>query len=98
MEPEVKDLLKQAKDLAASKNYEQLLINAKEIVRLDKKSYTGYIFYGLAAAHLTQRDLSEKAYRKAIELNATQPTAFQVRALHVFRLTHNDRALSSCSP
>ena len=81
MEPEVKELLKQAKDLVASKNYEQLLINAKEIVRLDRKNYNGYVFYGLGAAHQNQRDVSEKAYRKAIELNPTQPTAHQVCAL-----------------
>lgn len=79
MEPEVKELLKEAKDQAAAKNYEQLLITAKEIVRLDRKNYTGYVFYGLGAAHQSQRDVSEKAYRKAIELNPTQATAHQVR-------------------
>ena len=51
----------------------------KSILKDDKKNYTAWIFFGLAATQTNDFiQHAEPAYRQAIQLEPTNPTAWKV--------------------
>lgn len=48
-------------------------------MKQEKNNYNAWVFIGLAAAELDQRDQAKGAYKKAIELEPNQLLAWQVR-------------------
>ncbi|CAO1635800.1 unnamed protein product [Jaminaea pallidilutea] len=73
----IKAKLKESRDAIQKKQWEEARQAAANVVEEDKSSYNGYVFLGLALLNLEQFDESEKAYLQAIELQPTQPLAFQ---------------------
>ncbi|XP_063309755.1 superkiller complex protein 3 [Pelobates fuscus] len=74
---EVKSALKNARDAIRNKDYKETLKQCKAVLKLEKNNYNAWVFIGLAAAELEQRDQAQAAYRKATELEPEQVLAWQ---------------------
>uniref|UniRef100_A0A8C0AMS3 Tetratricopeptide repeat domain 37 n=1 Tax=Buteo japonicus TaxID=224669 RepID=A0A8C0AMS3_9AVES len=74
---EVKAALKSARDAIRNKEYKEALKHCKAVLKQEKNNYNAWVFIGLAAAELDQRDQAKGAYKKAIELEPNQLLAWQ---------------------
>ncbi|CAH1994676.1 unnamed protein product [Acanthoscelides obtectus] len=73
---DVKALLKEARDAIKNKDYETSLKVSKSILKEDKTNYMALIFLGLSLQEVGPEDQAPKAFKKAIELNSTNPLAY----------------------
>lgn len=69
--------MKSARDAIRNKEYKEALKHCKAVLKQEKNNYNAWVFIGLAAAELDQRDQAKGAYKKAIELEPNQLLAWQ---------------------
>ncbi|KAJ3501664.1 hypothetical protein NLJ89_g9238 [Agrocybe chaxingu] len=72
-----KSNLKAAREALSKKDYANAKKHASQVLDFEPDNYNGHVFLGLALLELGENDESEQIYRKAIELNPTQPLAWQ---------------------
>ncbi|CAA7259262.1 unnamed protein product [Cyclocybe aegerita] len=72
-----KSSLKAAREALTKKDYASAKKHASQVLDFEPDNYNGHVFLGLALLELGENDESEQIYRKAIELNPTQPLAWQ---------------------
>ncbi|KAJ3264694.1 Superkiller protein 3, partial [Borealophlyctis nickersoniae] len=90
----LKSLLKTAREALNDKNYETARDTCTQILEdIDDKNYNALVFLGLANQNLDKFDDSEKAYRKAIDLNKESLLAYQGLA-NLFEKTKNNNGLA----
>ncbi|KAJ3035493.1 Tetratricopeptide repeat protein 37 [Rhizophlyctis rosea] len=72
-----KALLKSAREALGAQNYSQARDSCQQILEADENNYNALVFLGLAEQNLNNVNASEKAYRKAIGVNAATILAYQ---------------------
>ncbi|KAK7466875.1 Superkiller protein 3 [Stygiomarasmius scandens] len=73
----VKTKLKNARDYLGKKKYDSAKDAALQVLDYEPDNYNANVFLGLASLELGDLDESEKAYRRATELNPDQLLAWQ---------------------
>ncbi|KAF5372987.1 hypothetical protein D9758_001789 [Tetrapyrgos nigripes] len=73
----VKTKLKSARDHLGKKNYDAAKDAALQVLDFEPDNYNANVFLGLASLELGELDESEKAYRRATDLNPDQLLAWQ---------------------
>ncbi|KAH9817049.1 hypothetical protein DFH28DRAFT_1081343 [Melampsora americana] len=73
----LKSHLKTARDAISSKDWNRAETAAESALALDTHSYNAHVFLGLARLNLKKLEESKIAYQKAIELDPSQPLAWQ---------------------
>jgi tetratricopeptide (TPR) repeat protein len=74
---EVKNYLKNAKELIKNKEFSESLKVCKFIIDKEKDNYLAWVFTGLAACELGSKEQSLAAFQRAIQISPEQPTAWQ---------------------
>ncbi|KDR75408.1 hypothetical protein GALMADRAFT_98862 [Galerina marginata CBS 339.88] len=69
--------LKTARDSISKKDYATAKKEASLVLDFEPENYNAHVFLALALLELGDFDASERIYRKATELNLTQPLAWQ---------------------
>ncbi|KAF8891676.1 TPR-like protein [Infundibulicybe gibba] len=73
----VKNKIKLARDALGKKDYISAKDAAEQVLGYEPDNYHANVFLGLALSELGEKEGSEKAYQKAIELNPEQQLAWQ---------------------
>jgi superkiller protein 3 len=74
---QIKHHLKAARESISRKDYKKALELARKVLSFEPSNYNAQVFAGLSLLHLDLLDESEKAYREAIRLNASNSLAWQ---------------------
>ncbi|KAF9529299.1 superkiller protein 3 [Crepidotus variabilis] len=69
--------LKNARECLSKKDYPGAKKYATQVLDFEQENYNAHVFLGLALLELREYDESEQVYRKATDLNPTQPLAWQ---------------------
>lgn len=73
----LKSHLKTARDAISNKDWNRAEAAAESALALDTQSYNAHVFLGLARLNLKKLDESRGSYQKAIDLDSSQPLAWQ---------------------
>lgn len=74
---QTKNSLKAARESIAKRDYAKALDLAKKVLAFEPQNYNAHVFAGVSLLNLDQFAESEKLYREAVSLNATNPLAWQ---------------------
>ncbi|KAH9485295.1 Superkiller protein 3 [Psilocybe cubensis] len=72
-----KTQLKAARDYISKKDYINAKRAATQVLDFEPENYNAHVFLALSLSEMGELDESERIYRKATELNPTQPLAWQ---------------------
>ncbi|CAG8465298.1 4207_t:CDS:10 [Ambispora gerdemannii] len=73
----IKNTLKKAREAIQVKNYEEVVVCCENVTHYEPENYNAYVFLGVAYLNLNRLEESEQSYRKAIEIDATKPLAWE---------------------
>ncbi|CAG8473432.1 3809_t:CDS:10 [Gigaspora margarita] len=73
----IKNALKNARESINAKKYDEAIKNCEKVLQYEADNYNAYVFLGISYLNLQQINESKQAYLRAVEINTSQPLAWQ---------------------